>query len=475
MPAPVAAPVETPAAPAPAAEPVVITLEEATPLLATEVTTAPTDPWASTPVAAAEPSALPVGEGWAETVIAQQDEQPTAADVAQHQRAEQAVPPVGTDPAGPLDVHTPAPDALPTQQSAFEQPSALASQPQAPAAAGPPGLASTKRSAQPKNRDAAVIMPGSTPDVDKVGVQFGSLNLFGSVDAAPSAPQEQPQQDQPAAPQQSLYETSAMPQQQQIEQSQVQPEQLQQQFQQYQAPQPQQQQQTIATQTDPTPFGQFQQQPQQQQQHVPASLYGGGSSSAFGGFGGLPQTQAQQPQQSYGSRYPQSYPGQQAQQQQQHSDTFSPFGTSSPYGSQQLGVNAAGAADSISPYFSSQQQQPAQAQQQQQPGVAPSPVPASLRDTANPAHQLQQGPGNASAYGGFGQHQQYGQPSQGYPTDYSSLYNLPQDPMRNLVCSLSGQLDDIVANTHFCSSGRLLQPVRPAATVSPWYDGRCYL
>lgn len=414
------------------------TTEEAAPLLAsqdavpeTSVPAVSADPWASTPVAAVvaaatEPSALPVGEGWADAVIAQ-DQPVSTADIAQHLRAEEAAPPLGSDPAGPLDVHTPAPDALPTQQSAFEQPSALASQPeqQAQAASGPPGLG--KRSAQPKNRDAAVIMPGSTPDVDKVGVQFGSLNLFGSIDAAPAQEQQQPQEQAPAAQQQSLYETSAPQQPAQIEQQQPQQQQY-----------AQQPQQAVATQTDPTPFGQFQQ--TQQQQHVPASLYGGGSSSAFGGFG-LPQPQQQQqPQQAasaYGNRYPQSYP---QQAQHHHSDAFSPFGTSSPYATQPLGgLGAAGglggAADSISPYFSSQQA--AQQQQQQQPGVAPSPVPASVRDTATPAHQRQQqqAPINASSYGAFGGHQQhqFGQPNQGYPNDYNSLYNLPQDPMRNLV------------------------------------------
>ena len=386
---------------------------------------------------ASEPSALPVGEGWADAVIAQ-DAAPV--DVAQHQRAEQAVPPLGSDPAGPLDVHTPAADALPTQQSAFEQPSALASQQSEVPAAGPPGLG--KRSTQPKNRDAAVIMPGSTPDVDKVGVQFGSLNLFGSIDAAPSAEQpQQQQQEQASAPQQqqpqSLYETS-VPQQQpaQIEQPQVQ--QQQQQYPQYS------QQQAVATQTDPTPFGQYQQ-AHQQQQHVPASLYGGGTSSAFGGFGGLPQAQPQQQQQpaasAYGNRYPQSSYPQQAQQQ--HSDTFSPFGTSSPYATQPLGglAGLGGAADSISPYFSSQQAAQQQQQAQQQPGVAPSPVPASVRDTATPVHQQQQQQHAPSAYGAFGQ-QQYGQPSQGYPNEYNSLYNLQQqqDPMRNLVSLLASEL-----------------------------------
>lgn len=391
--------------------------------------TAPQDPWSSTPAAAvidteaqqpAEPEALSVGEGWADSIIAKNDyaqsqdispEQRAAQD-AQHQRAQEAAPPAGVDPAGALDVHTPAPSEIPSQQST-QQPERMAA---------PPGL-SKRASAIRGKQDAPVVMPGSTPDIERIGVQFGSLNLFGSI------PTESAAEELPTQQQQSLYETPAAQQQQE----------------EYQQPAQSIQETVQQAQQAPAPYD-IQQQAQaqyyQSQAQKQTPQYGG----VFDRLGTQPQQHYQQPQQqqqapasAYSSRY-QPF-GQPAQQQQQ--DPFAAI--TSPYlqnvvrtgsAQQQPAVPSLTGADSISPYYSSQQAQNLQSHQgTQAQQTATSPAPQNARESAGSV------PPQQSAYGGFtsaiGQATQAQQPQQqqGYPSDYANFYGM-QDQTRNLVSSM---------------------------------------
>ena len=228
--------------------------EEALPLLPSEPVkldslSTTQDPWAATSLAStvqqqqqqdsSELVPLGVGEGWADAVIAQDDAAllDEHEDIEQHKRAEAAAPPAGVDPAGPLDVHTPVPEALPSQQPAFNLPSALegSSSIEEPSSAypmmsvptdklgGPPGL--TKRSMSRMQQDAPVIISGVTgsSDIDRAGVQFGSLNLFGNSESEES-PAFMPQPNPQLPVQKSLYETPAPPEQlQHREQNQIAP------------------------------------------------------------------------------------------------------------------------------------------------------------------------------------------------------------------------------------------------------------
>lgn len=419
-------------------EPVVVLTEVEAPV-EEAAQTAPQDPWSSTPAAAvlsseeqqsAEPTALPVGEGWADSIIAKneydQAQQVTpeeqAAQDAQHQRAQEAAPPAGVNPAGALDVHTPSVNELPSQPAVQQS-------------MAPPGL--TKRATATRGKqDAPVVMPGATPDIERMGVQFGSLNLFGSI---PAAAEISVQDEAPQQPQQSLYETAPV-QHQQPQQHEVQ--------------QPTQSLQDIAqqhAQQAPSDYD-IQQQAQaqyyqSQAQKQQPSQYGG----VFDRFGAPQQQHFQAPQQqqqqqaptsAYSSRY-QPF-GQPAQQQQLPQDPFasvtSPYlqnvaRTGSAQHQHQPSVPSLGGVDSISPYYSSQQAQNLQSHQSNQTQQsAASPAPQSVRDSAGSVPPQQA----ASAYGGFtsaiGQATQAQQPQQqqGYPSDYSNFYGM-QDQTRNLV------------------------------------------
>ncbi|CDR38544.1 RHTO0S03e10660g1_1 [Rhodotorula toruloides] len=188
------------------------------------------DPWGSTPAAAAPQTApLAVGEGWADSVLASK---PAAEqDPAFKREVDAHLPPNDITTAGPLEVNSQvAQAAAPAQQ---QQAQAV----QQPAqdkflGAGPPGLP-PKRAQQ-----EAVVFPGAA-GIDRLGVQFGSLDLldgskpsFGSQDvakpetAAPQVP-EQPsyaQQQQAPYQQQQAVQTE-QPQQQQPQQAQQIPQQ----------------------------------------------------------------------------------------------------------------------------------------------------------------------------------------------------------------------------------------------------------
>lgn len=439
QPAPVPKAQETTPAPAPAAEPeapaavVAAIVEEAAPIVIIETeaqapsSTTAQDPWSSTPAAAnieaaeaqaSEPAPLGVGEAWAESVLAQEHTQPSAVSAeeqaalsAQHQRAEEAAPPAGVNPAGGLDVHTPAADELAQQQTLFGQqpPTQIADR------MAPPGL--NKRSGANRGKqDAAVVMPGTTPDIEKMGVQFGSLNLFGSV---PSQAEEAP-----SAPQQALYETPSV---QELIQSHAQ-----------QQEQPVQQEQTYQQQQTQAPSAQYDYQQQAQAQYAQPEAQKQSLSSYPAGldrFGTASQQQQQYSQQPAASAYASRYQpfGQSAQQQQQQ-DPFASI--TSQYAqnantAQHSSIPSLGGADSISPYYSSQQSQP-QSQQAAHVQSTPSPAPASVRDTNSASAQQ----AAQSAYGGFtsalGQNAQAQQQHQGYQSDYSNVYGMP-DPMRGLV------------------------------------------
>jgi hypothetical protein len=448
---------------------------EAAPLLPKEEsTTVSQDPWAPAVPEAITPAALPVGEGWADAVAAAKEDVVDLQSVLQHRRAEAAAPPAGVDPAGPLDVHTPAPEALPAQQAAFDQPSAPPASAQEPARGqavpsaleklvSPPGLA--KRGSARVQQDAPVVISGNgaTPSVDGVGVQFGSLSLFGNFDADPSqaaAPEQQQQQaTSPAVSQQIQLPGQQQQSQQNIQRSLYEtPTSLEQKVQ--EALQPTHQSRYgshnehehsrnsllsiycscsfPASTTDHNQFGAYQQ--SQQQPFGQQSSYGQDRLSGLGGYGGQYQQQQASaiPSQTsaYASRYPQQQSafGQQGQsqgQQQQAHDSFASLtanANASAYGQQTGGLGT----DSISPYYSSAQHNLNLGHQS-----APSPAPASSRDISSLASQT--APASNSAYGGFtsaiGQAQQ--QQSQGYPNDYASLYGLQQqqqqEPMRSLV------------------------------------------
>lgn len=438
-PVPKAAPVQQ--APAPVEPAVVvaeISTEESEPVIviaeleAAEpeaAQTAPQDPWSSTPAAAVlsgdsqqptETEALPVGEAWADSIIAKNDyvqsQQTSAEQEEQHQRAQAAAPPAGVNPAGALDVHTPAANEVPSQQLPT----------QSERISAPPGL-SKRASAVRGKQDAPVVMPGSTPDIERIGVQFGSLNMFGSIPTESAAEEQQPQQQV----QQSLYETPAVQQHQD----------------EYQ--QPPQSLQDLAAQQAPAPYD-IQQQAQaqyyQSQAQKQAPQYGGvfdrlGSQQQQQHYQQPQQQQQQAPASAYSSRY-QPF-GQSAQQQQpQAQDPFASI--TSPYlqnvaragsAQQQSSVPLLAGADSISPYYSSQQAQNLQTHQgtqtqAQQPAVSPI---TNARESAGSV------PPQQSAYGGFTsaigqatQGQQPQQQQQGYPSDYSSYYGM-QDQTRNLV------------------------------------------
>lgn len=402
--------------------------DETAPLLAPKQVepAASQDPWASTPAASSlEPEAAPlgVGEGWAESIVAA----PSVIDSRQHERALEAAPPAGIDPAGPLDVHTPVPAALPEQQPAFDQPSAIE---QTRSSAPneklnlPPGL--SKRASSRMQSDAAVIMPSSsTPDLGGVGVQFGSLNFFGN-----SSEQEPASTRSDAVPSQAAVQSQQSPQQQRLPQPIGQ-------MSAYEAPAPQPEQekslesvqsQLYQQQANPAYSQQNQyaayqqqlsQQPQQQAQQAVSTQagYGQDRASALQGLPYASQASA------YASRYPQS----QNQYQQQHQQGLDAFAglSSQSYGNQ----------NALSQYFA-QQSQPQQASHHSSgSGASPAP-PLNIR--GEPIQTA--AAGSASTYGGFtsalgqGHHQSpYGS------NDYGSQYAASQDPMRSFYAQYEQQ------------------------------------
>lgn len=412
------------------------------------------DPWASTPAAVnpAEPEvpALGVGEGWADSIIASNDVPSTApADVEQHKRAEEAIPPTGVNPAGPLDVHTPVPDALPSQQPAFNQPSALAQPSVAQKTeklSAPPGL--SKRTSSRMQSDAAVTMPGPSPDVSGMGVQFGSLNLFGSAQPEAEEPVQSRQSASQAPSSTSLYNASTQSQQTQTSDVSLQHDGL------------------SAIEQPPTQYSSYQQDAQsqlQQQPHQAQIQQQQPAASAQTGYGqertgGLPGIGYGSGTSAYASRYPQTQQAPYQQPQQHNIDPFAALtGASQIQQHQQqpsqqshyMGQNA------LSQYFAQQAQQ----QQNQSVLSSASPAPGNARDVGTNPNQ--QSNTNASAYGGFtsaiGQPQQQHQQG-GYSGDYASFY---QDQLRTFY----GQYDQQANNQ---TSARQDDDSKQGGTASPF-------
>ncbi|GAA5887267.1 hypothetical protein JCM6882_002468 [Rhodosporidiobolus microsporus] len=333
-------------------------------------TTATYDPWGSTPAAAAAPSPAPlaVGEGWADSIVAKPAGEQDAAfksEVAAH------LPPNDVATAGPIEVTPSAVEsaAAPAQQVPAQQPAQDKF-----LGAGPPGLP-PKRAQQ-----EAVVLPGSAGSVDRVGVQFGSLDLldgskpsFGSIEAQGESAQEKPAFQQEAPGQAAFAQVPPAVQQQQVEQ----------------IPQQQQQQQAI---------------PQQQEQGVQTSAFSQAppnlfpnQSSAFSRYPAMPSPYGQQqlqPQQQYQQQ-------QQQQPQQPAATTTAEDPSAQAYAPFKPAENPA--AQVSSPYF-------------QHPGVG----------SHSPAPAAQQQPAQQSPYAAFNSvpQQAPGAPfgSATGANDYSSLY-----------------------------------------------------
>ncbi|GAA5839853.1 hypothetical protein JCM11251_001232 [Rhodosporidiobolus azoricus] len=406
-------------------------------------TTASYDPWGSTPAAASAPSPAPlaVGEGWADSIVAKPSGEQDAAfkaEVASH------LPPNDIATAGPIEV-TP---------SAVE--SAPAAAPQQPAqdkflGAGPPGLP-PKRAQQ-----EAVVLPGSASSVERVGVQFGSLDLldgskpsFGSIESAqqesapekPAFQQEAPgqasafAQTAPSAPQQQVEQPQQAVQQHAIPQQQEQAVQTQNAF--SQAPPNLFQNQSSAFSrypAMPSPYGQQQLQPQQFQQPPAATTPAEDpSAQAYAPFKPAenPAAQVSSPYFQHpgvGSHSPAPAAQQQPQAQQSPYAAFNsvPQAPGAPFGS------AAGANDYSSLYgagaFGHQQQNDAfrgasfyDGLYGQAPGSgyqAPSPLPAQSRPEDNASNGAAAGQQNQQQQ----QQQQQAAHQNFYGMPYAQAYN----------------------------------------------------
>jgi hypothetical protein len=152
---------------------------------------------------------LGVGEGWAEAVLAQPNESTTS--IFDQQAASKLVlTPSDAPSIGPIELTTPSVTA-PVLEPAMAQPANVTDhglhvpEPASILNSGsnqsntlpttsilaPPGL--TKRASTRKGQDAAVVMPGSgTPTMDRMGLKFGSLSLFGETAETGEASQVQP-------------------------------------------------------------------------------------------------------------------------------------------------------------------------------------------------------------------------------------------------------------------------------------------
>ncbi|WAR51910.1 hypothetical protein PtB15_1B347 [Puccinia triticina] len=159
---------------------------------------------------------LGVGEAWAEAVLAQPNENATS--IFDQQAASKLVlTPSDAPNIGPIELTTPSVTA-PVLETTMAQPknvtdrglqvpepasllstgSNQSNPPPTSSILAPPGL--TKRASTRKGQEAAVVMPGSgTPTMDRMGLKFGSLSLFG--DTAESAEASQvPALDAPSPP-----------------------------------------------------------------------------------------------------------------------------------------------------------------------------------------------------------------------------------------------------------------------------------
>ncbi|BGP23199.1 hypothetical protein Rt10032_c02g1048 [Rhodotorula toruloides] len=323
------------------------------------------DPWGSTPAAAAQTAPVAVGEGWADSVLASKPA--VEQDPAFTREVDAHLPPNDITTAGPLEVSSqaaPAQQPLPQQTQVAQQPAQDKF-----LGAGPPGLP-PKRAQQ-----EAVVFPGAA-GIDRLGVQFGSLDLldgskpsFGSQDVA------KPETAAPQVPEQPSYaqQQQAPYQQQQVVQTEA-PQQQQQQAQQIpQQPKQEQAVQTAFSHSAPTQ----------------SNLFPGQASSAFSRYPTMSS--------AYGQPQQQQAPGAFGQDDQTAYGAFKP-------------VESNPAAQVSSPYF----QHPA----------SHSPAPG----TQAPAAAASQSP--YAAFNSVPQQQAPGQPFASQATDYSSLYG--QESMRSM-------------------------------------------
>jgi len=153
---------------------------------------------------------LGVGEGWAEAVLAQPSES-TASIFDQQAASKLVLTPSDAPSIGPIEMSTPSVSA-PVLEPTMAPPASVTDralqvpEPQSIMTTGsiqstplptsssilaPPGL--TKRASTRKGQEAAVVMPGSgTPSMDRMGLKFGSLSLFGDAVEAGEASQAPP-------------------------------------------------------------------------------------------------------------------------------------------------------------------------------------------------------------------------------------------------------------------------------------------
>ncbi|KAI7967468.1 hypothetical protein MJO29_000745 [Puccinia striiformis f. sp. tritici] len=166
---------------------------------------------------------LGVGEAWAEAVLAQPNE--TTTSIFDQQAASKLVlTPSDASNIGPIELTTPSATA-PVLEQTMAPPANLTDRAlQLPESSSlltagsnqshilptssilaPPGL--TKRASTRKGQDAAVVMPGSgTPSMDRMGLKFGSLSLFGEAADTGEASQV-PSLDAPSPPAPVIEET----------------------------------------------------------------------------------------------------------------------------------------------------------------------------------------------------------------------------------------------------------------------------
>lgn len=175
--------------------------------LKNDVATTGPNVWNDDPV----PAPLGVGEGWAETVLARPNDQASIFD-SQVTNSKLLTPSdainiapieMSTPVSSSIDVSIPS-TAIAQDQGTQTVPETVsihvtpASQPGVNMGmSAPPGL--SKRANPRKGQEAAVVMPGSgTPNVDRIGLKFGSLSLFD--EASGSEVDHAPPQDAPSPP-----------------------------------------------------------------------------------------------------------------------------------------------------------------------------------------------------------------------------------------------------------------------------------
>ncbi|PLW14587.1 hypothetical protein PCANC_01504 [Puccinia coronata f. sp. avenae] len=161
---------------------------------------------------------LGVGEAWAEAVLAQPNES-TASIFDQQAASKLGLTPSEAPNIGPIEMSTPSASApvleptmappanvtdralqVPAETPSIMTAASIQSTPLPPSSSilAPPGL--TKRASTRKGQEAAVVMPGSgTPSMDRMGLKFGSLSLFGEAAETGEAAQAPPL-DAPSPP-----------------------------------------------------------------------------------------------------------------------------------------------------------------------------------------------------------------------------------------------------------------------------------